>query len=111
MISRADALKALRELQNKSPDFGNRTPKELFGPDEIYGKATQDRAVALVSASVVDEVLKAAIITRLVPLSPEMNGISFLARVLTLRSLPFQHVSKSGTHSVYMIDSSATIWT
>jgi len=67
-----------------------KTPRELFAPDEVYGAATQDRAIALVGATNIDMTLEHAIKTHLVQLnSTENQGLfgpdapigSFSARI------------------------------
>jgi hypothetical protein len=70
MVSRAEALKALRKLQREPLDI-DKTAQEVFAHDEIFGSATQDRAIALVAATALDEFLKAAILTRLIKLTAD----------------------------------------
>src|SRR5258708_40156 len=70
MVSRDKALKALRALLHQPVNY-DKTPGELFSPDHIYGETTKDRAVVLVAATLLDQFLKTAILTRLVTLNSE----------------------------------------
>jgi DNA-binding MltR family transcriptional regulator len=75
MVSRSDALRALKAL-HRQPINLDKTPRELFDPDTIYGDATKDRAVALVAATILDQSLQMAIATRLISLnSDETEGL------------------------------------
>lgn len=67
------ALKAL----HRKPFAVDKTPKELFAPDEVYREATQDRAVALVAATNLDMTLEHAIKSRLVTLNSDENDRLF----------------------------------
>ena len=63
---------ALRALQ-KEPFDMSKSPRELFAPHEVYGPATQDRAIALVGATNIDMTLEHAIKTHLVQLNSREN--------------------------------------
>jgi hypothetical protein len=64
MSSRSSALTALKKLHRQPIDM-TLTPRELFSPEEMAGPKSIERGIPIVAASILEQTLEAALLSRM----------------------------------------------